>query len=472
MPSWPSPAPTRSTCAPRCRPGARACRRWPTSRWPPASGCPSCSRGTRPTCRRPARSTPSGPSPRPRRGGRTGRPSARPPARSATPCCARSSRSRRSPTSPPAGWWRPRPPRCPRAIGGVRNWDYRYCWLRDATFSLYALMLAGYEAEAVAWRDWLLRAAAGAPDQLQIMYGPAGERRLTELTLDWLPGYEGSTPVRVGNAASGQFQLDVYGEVMDCLHQARQGGAADDRLGVGPAAGADGVPRGALARAGRGHLGGAGPAAALHPLEGDGLGGRRPGGAGRRGVRPRRARVDAWRRLRADIHDEVCRQGYDAEQGAFVQSFGRPELDASLLMVPLVGFLPATDERVIGHRGGHPAASCAPTGSCCATPGTATARSTASPAARAPSCPARSGWPTTSSCRGARPRGRPCSTGSPGWPTTSGLLSEEYDPVGQRLVGNFPQAFTHVALVNTAHNLASPAGPARSRSGTAAAPPG
>ena len=116
----------------------------------------------------------------------------------------------------------------PEDLGGVRNWDYRYCWLRDATFSLYALMLAGYDAEAAAWRDWLLRAAAGAPDELQIMYGPAGERRLPESTLDWLPGYEGSAPVRAGNAASRQFQLDVYGEVMDCLHQARRAGVAGD----------------------------------------------------------------------------------------------------------------------------------------------------------------------------------------------------------------------------------------------------
>src|SRR5439155_2254285 len=112
----------------------------------------------------------------------------------------------------------------PECVGGVRNWDYRYCWLRDATFTLYALMIAGFTKEAEAWRSWLLRAAAGDPSQLQIMYGPAGERRLTELTIDWLPGYEGSAPVRIGNAAVHQLQLDIYGEVMDCMHQARRAG--------------------------------------------------------------------------------------------------------------------------------------------------------------------------------------------------------------------------------------------------------
>ena len=164
----------------------------------------------------------------------------------------------------------------PEKLGGVRNWDYRFCWLRDATLTLMALLSGGFEDEARAWRDWLLRAVAGDPRDVQIMYGCAGERRLTELELDWLPGYEGSKPVRVGNAASKQFQLDVYGEVMDALLRAREAGLEADEDAWRFQRTAARLPRGCLARARRGDLGGARPAAALRALEGDGVGRVRP----------------------------------------------------------------------------------------------------------------------------------------------------------------------------------------------------
>ena len=236
----------------------------------------------------------------------------------------------------------------PEQLGGVRNWDYRYCWLRDATFTLSALMLAGLADEATAWREWLLRAVAGQPRQMQIMYGVGGERRLTELELDWLPGYEGSRPVRVGNAAVHQFQLDVYGEVMDTLHLGRHIGLESDEAGLGPPAGPARVPGVEVARAGRGHLGDPRAAAALHPLQGDGLGGAGPGHQGGRADAATTGPVDRWRAVRRELHDEVCREGYDAERDTFVQSYGADHLDASLLLIPLVGFLPADDPRVKG----------------------------------------------------------------------------------------------------------------------------
>ena len=234
----------------------------------------------------------------------------------------------------------------PETLGGERNWDYRYCWLRDATLTLEALMRGGFHDEALAWSDWLLRAVAGDVTKLQIMYGPAGERRLDEWEVDWLAGYEGSKPVRVGNAASGQFQLDVYGEVLSALYEACDGGWPAVGHGVGPAEGAGPVRRRPLGPARRGHLGGARPPPPLHPLQGHGLGGRRPGGADHRRVRPRGPPRGLARRCATKIHDEVCTQGYNEKVGAFTQYYGSDALDASLLMMPLVGFLPATDPRV------------------------------------------------------------------------------------------------------------------------------
>lgn len=235
----------------------------------------------------------------------------------------------------------------PEKLGGVRNWDYRYGWLRDATFTLYALLETGFDDEARAWRDWLLRATAGDPGQLQIMYGVGGERRLTELELDWLPGYEGSAPVRIGNAAVKQFQLDVYGEVMDAMHQAREAGIEPDPF-------AWALQR-ALMQFVESHWD--------EPDEGiwEVRGPRRHFthskvmawvAADRVARAAERFRlegpVDRWRKLRAAIHEEVCREGYDADRNTFTQFYGSKELDASLLMIPLVGFLPATDERVRG----------------------------------------------------------------------------------------------------------------------------
>ena len=161
----------------------------------------------------------------------------------------------------------------PETIGGVRNWDYRYCWVRDATFTLYALMHGGYRKEAASWRDWLLRAVAGDPSQMQILYGIAGERQIPELEIDWLAGYEGSRPVRVGNAAIGQFQLDVFGELMDALYVARRSGLSPEAAAWSLQRHPDRASRDDLARARRGHLGGARRAPPVHPFQGDGLGG-------------------------------------------------------------------------------------------------------------------------------------------------------------------------------------------------------
>ena len=235
----------------------------------------------------------------------------------------------------------------PEKIGGERNWDYRYCWLRDATLTLLAFLNAGYLEEARAWRVWLLRAAAGDPSALQIMYGVAGERRLSELTLPWLPGYEGSQPVRVGNAAAGQFQLDVYGEVLDALHQARVNQLEMSREAW------------SLQRRLLGFL----EHAWKEPDEGiwEVRGPRRHFTHSKvmawvafdRGVQAverfdRSAPVERWRKIRTEIHREVCEKGFDGELNSFTQSYGSKRLDASLLMIPLVGFLPADDPRMVG----------------------------------------------------------------------------------------------------------------------------
>ncbi|MEO8076360.1 MAG: glycoside hydrolase family 15 protein, partial [Acidobacteriota bacterium] len=235
----------------------------------------------------------------------------------------------------------------PEQLGGSRNWDYRYCWLRDATLTLLALMNAGYYTEARAWRDWLLRAAAGAPSQLQIMYGLAGERRLTEQEVPWLPGYEGASPVRIGNAAHGQVQLDVFGEVMDALHQARRGGLDSREEDL------------AFQRAILEHL----VTVWKEPDEGiwEVRGGARQFTYSKvmawvafdRGIRlmeafGQGAQIGRWRTVRDAIHREVCSRGFDRALGSFVQSYGSQELDASLLLLPTLGFLPATDPRVLG----------------------------------------------------------------------------------------------------------------------------
>jgi GH15 family glucan-1,4-alpha-glucosidase len=357
----------------------------------------------------------------------------------------------------------------PEDLGGVRNWDYRYCWLRDATFTLYALMLAGYESEAVAWRDWLLRAAAGAPHQMQIMYGATGTRRLTEHTIDWLPGYEGSGPVRIGNAASGQFQLDIYGEVMDCLHQARRAGIDPDPYAWDFES--------ALMEFLEGHW--------RDPDEGiwEVRGPRRDFThskvmawvAADRAVKSVHqfdldGPSERWRALRDDIHHDVCEHGFDAGRGTFTQSYGRPELDASLLMIPLVGFLPARDARVRGtvaaierelrQDGFVLRYSESSRGE---VDGVAGGEGAFLPC---------SFWLADNYLlQGRDEEGRALFDELNALANDVGLLSEEFDHGTGRLVGNFPQAFTHVALINTAHNLAGAGAvaPARDRADGSAA---
>jgi GH15 family glucan-1,4-alpha-glucosidase len=347
----------------------------------------------------------------------------------------------------------------PEELGGVRNWDYRYCWVRDATFALYALMTAGYTAEARAWRDWLVRAVAGQPRQMQIVYGVAGERRLTEIELPWLPGYEGSVPVRVGNSAAEQYQLDVYGELMDSLHQARGAGIPAnpaawhvqrvllDFLESGWREPDDGIWE---VRGPRRHFTHSKVMAwvaldrAVKAVERFGL----------------RGPVERWRSLREEIHAEVCREGYDAERKTFTQFYGSSELDASLLMIPLVGFLPPSDPRVAGtvkavqrellHDGFVRRYS---------------TRTDVDglPVGEAAFLVCTLWLADNLALLGRSGEARRILERVLDLRNDLGLLSEEYDPAARRLVGNFPQALSHVGLINTAHNLATPRGPAERR---------
>ncbi|MDB6140270.1 MAG: glycoside hydrolase family 15 protein [Verrucomicrobiaceae bacterium] len=350
----------------------------------------------------------------------------------------------------------------PEKLGGVRNWDYRYCWLRDATFTLYALLNAGYTEEAGAWRDWLLRAVAGSADQMQIMYGVAGERRLNEFELPHLAGYENSRPVRIGNAASGQFQLDVYGELMDAMHQARRKGldANSDSWSLEKHL-LDYVMRhwneedeGIWeVRGSRRHFTHSKIMAwvavdrAVKAVENFGLEGD----------------AKKWRLVRDQIHREVCARGFNAGQGAFTQYFGSDKLDASVLMIPLVGFLPASDPRVRGtietiarelvsdgfvmrYRPGE----------CTSVDGLPPGEGAFLPC---------SFW--LADCLhliGRCDDARELFLRLLGVRNDLGLISEEYDPKEKRLLGNFPQAFSHVGLINTARNLCPGGGPAAHRS--------
>jgi GH15 family glucan-1,4-alpha-glucosidase len=347
----------------------------------------------------------------------------------------------------------------PEHVGGVRNWDYRYCWLRDATFTLYALLLAGYTEEACAWREWLLRAVAGKPDQLSIMYGIAGERRLTEIELDWLPGYEGSRPVRIGNAAHRQLQLDVYGEVVDAMHLARRRGVpgSEDAWRV------VGTMLHHLEHAWR------------QPDEGiwEVRGPRRHFTHSKvlawvafdRMVKEierhgRKGPLARWRALRDEIHAEVCTRGFDARRNTFVQRYDAGDLDAALLMIPLVGFLPAGDPRVRGTVSAiqdellldgfvqryrtHPEVDGLPGGEGVFLPCTL--------------------WLADNLIlQGRVEEGRAVFERVLGLANDVGLWSEEYDPGARRMLGNFPQAFTHVAVINTAFNLANAVQPAADR---------
>jgi len=347
----------------------------------------------------------------------------------------------------------------PEEIGGVRNWDYRICWLRDATFTLYSLMSAGFHAEARAWRDWLLRTVAGDPSQLQIMYGLGGERRLPELTLDWLPGYEGSRPVRIGNAASRQLQLDVYGEVMDALHLSRRVGLADEQASW------------ALQRNLMEYL----ETIWNEPDEGiwEVRGRRRDFTHSKvmawvamdRAVKAieqfgTEGPLDRWRAVRDEIHESVCRHGYDAELGSFVQSYGSKEVDASLLHIPLVGFLPPEDPRVRG--------TIAAIEKRLLRDGFVDRYETRSgvdglPPGEGAFLPCSFWLADNYVLQGRREEARALFERLIGLSNDVGLLSEEYDPRTRRLLGNFPQALSHVALVNTALNLSRAEGPALDR---------
>jgi GH15 family glucan-1,4-alpha-glucosidase len=355
----------------------------------------------------------------------------------------------------------------PEQLGGVRNWDYRFCWLRDSTFTLLALMDAGFIEEARAWRDWLLRAVAGNPEQAHILYGIAGERLLPEIELDWLPGYEGARPVRVGNAAVAQFQLDVYGELFDALYQARRRGMESDRngwrLGLALMVHLEKVwsePDEGIweVRGGRKHFVHSKVMAwvafdrAIRTLEED------------RQIAAD-SPIERWRAIRDEIHAEVCQKGFDPEINSFVQYYGSKRLDASLLLIAHMGFLPQDDPRVVGTveaigrhllRDGFVLRY--------DTEGQAT---DGLPGGEGAFLPCSFWYADNLIGLGRCDEARVMIERLIGVCNDLGLVAEEYDQVEKRLVGNFPQAFSHVALVNTVLNYSRAVGPARERSGEA-----
>ncbi len=341
----------------------------------------------------------------------------------------------------------------PEQIGGARNWDYRYCWLRDATLTLFSLLESNFVEEATAWQQWLIRAIAGSPEQLQIMYGIAGERRLDEWNIPWLPGYENSAPVHVGNAAAGQVQLDVYGEVMAAMYYGRTRGLpASDTLWS--------LERGLLQ-----HL------KTIWQEPDDGIWEVRSGRqqfthskvmawvAVDRAIRSAEefgmeAPLDEWREWRQQIHDEVCEKAFDAGRNSFVQYYGSKNLDAGLLMIAIVGFLPPDDPRVKGTveaiekdllRDGFVIRY-----------DTGEAKDGLPPGEGA--FLACSFWLVGNYVLlGRVDEARALFDRLIGLANDVGLLAEEYDPVGKRQVGNFPQAFSHIALINAAYTLAGAA---------------
>jgi GH15 family glucan-1,4-alpha-glucosidase len=356
----------------------------------------------------------------------------------------------------------------PEHLGGQRNWDYRFCWLRDATLTLLALMNAGYYEEAQAWTDWLLRAVAGSPEQIQIMYGIAGERRLTEWEVDWLPGYEESRPVRIGNRAHNQLQLDVYGEVMDALHQARVGGLTPSDAGW--------AIQLALLRSLENVW--TEPDESIWEVRGE----RRHFTYSKvmawvafdRAIKSAekfnlQGPIDHWRRLRMAIHEEVCARGYDSDLGSFIQVYGGKDLDASLLLLPAVGFLPPEDVRIRG--------TIAAVERDLMIDGFVQRYDTTKVADGLPAGEgaflACSFWLVDAYILlGRHDDARKLFDRLSGLCNDVGLLSEEYDPHAQRLVGNFPQAFSHVAMVNSASNLNNAAKPAEQRAKQQAAAEG
>ena len=342
----------------------------------------------------------------------------------------------------------------PEAIGGVRNWDYRFCWLRDTTFTLLALANGGYYDEAAAWQDWLLRALAGSPDQVQIIYGLKGERQLHEWEIQWLPGYEGSRPVRVGNAAAEQVQLDIYGEMLDCFFHAqhKMGRHCEDDFRV-------------LALLLK-HL------EAIWQQPDEGIWETRGGpqqftyskmmawvAFDRAVLLADQLHYDApgarWKSIRDEIHEEICAKAFDNERNSFVQAYGSRQLDAALLLMPLVGFLPGSDPRVRGtveaiERELMPSGLVLRYDTSKVTDGLPPGEGVFL---------ACSFWMVSSlKAIGRRDDARALFERLLGLRNDLGLLSEEYDIGRHRLVGNFPQALSHIALVNAAFDIEDGAG--------------
>jgi GH15 family glucan-1,4-alpha-glucosidase len=336
----------------------------------------------------------------------------------------------------------------PEWIGSVRNWDYRFCWLRDATLTLLAMLQAGYSDEAIAWREWLLRAVAGDPADVQIMYGLGGERRLDERELDWLPGYEGSLPVRTGNAASAQRQIDVYGSVLDAIYQARAHGApADDNIWSLSRQLLSWLEDGwRLKDAGIWEVRGP-PRHFTHSKVMSWV-------AFDRAVRAheefgRDGPVERWRALRDEIHAEVLSRAWDDERQAFTQSYGSRELDASVLVIPLVGFLPATDPKVVSTVEAIRQEL---------TVDGLVRRYVTDEDGDVDGLPKGEGvflacsfWLVeVLALQGHREEAHELFDRLLALRNDVGLLAEEYDPRSGRQLGNFPQAFTHLALVEAA----------------------
>jgi GH15 family glucan-1,4-alpha-glucosidase len=352
----------------------------------------------------------------------------------------------------------------PEHLGGVRNWDYRYCWLRDATFTLQAFMHLGYYDEARAWRDWVIRAIAGSPEQVQIVYGVGGERWLPELIVPWLPGYEKSAPVRIGNAAYEQLQIDVFGEIADAMLQTLKGGMPPSARGraIRP------VVMEYLSKAWR------------QPDEGiwEVRGGAQhfvyskvmawvafDRAAGVAASELYSESGQRWREIADEIHTEVCARGFDAELNSFVQSYGSKRVDASLLLIPLVGFLPSNDPRVQGtlraieekllidgefvlrYESDNPGDGL-PEGE--------------------GAFLACSFWLVDNYIlQGRYAEARKLYERLLARCNDVGLLAEEFDPQTGRMLGNFPQAYSHVGLINCALNLSRPTGPAEERAESA-----
>jgi GH15 family glucan-1,4-alpha-glucosidase len=348
----------------------------------------------------------------------------------------------------------------PERSGGTRNWDYRYCWLRDATFTLLALMNLGYYDEARSWRDWLLRAIAGSPSQIQILYGIAGERQLVEWEARWLPGYEGARPVRIGNAAVSQFQLDVYGEIADAMFQANRGGlptperaAALRRLVLEYVAKVWREPDEGIweIRGERRHFTHSKVMAWVAFDRASKTSAALDDAAAARG----------WRGIADEIHADVCAKGFDPALGSFVQYYGSHHVDASLLQIPLVEFLPPSDPRVRGTIAAIERRLVLDRGL----------------VMRYEPSPSVDGLPPGEGAflacsfwladnyvlQGRFSEARQLFERMLALRNDVGLLAEQYDPAARRMLGNFPQAFSHVGLINTALNLTRSEGPARER---------